>query len=81
MPIRVSDAWGDTVCSSDAEGCSDSDDIDVLVGLSVAVTDCLGVSLLDSTEDGLRLNKGEREPVGDRLVVLELVKDCVGLEE
>ena len=81
MPIRVSDACGDMVCSSDAEGCSDSDEIGVRVGLSVAVTDCLGVSLLDSAEDGLRLNKGEREPVVDRLVVLELVKDCVGLEE
>jgi hypothetical protein len=69
------------VCSSDAEGCSDSDEIGVRVGLSVAVTDCLGVSLLDSAEDGLRLNKGEREPVLDRLVVLELVKDCVELEE
>jgi hypothetical protein len=69
------------VCCSDPEGCSDSDDTVVLVGLSVAVTDCFGVSLLDSAEEGLRLNKGEREPVVDRLVVLELVKDCVGLEE
>jgi hypothetical protein len=69
------------VCSSDAEGCSDSDDRVVLVGLSVAVTDCFVVWLLDSAEDGLRLNKGEREPVVDRLLVLELVKDCDGLEE
>ncbi len=81
MPIRVSDAWGVIVCSSDAEGCSDSDDTVVLVGLGVAVTDCFVVWLLDSAEDGLRLNKGEREPVVDRLVVLELVNDCVGLEE
>ena len=81
MPIRVCDACGDIVCSSDAEGCSDSDDTVVLVGLGVAVTDCFVVWLLDSAEDGLRLNKGEREPVVDRLVVLELVKDCVGLEE
>ena len=29
----------------------------------------------------LRLNKGDREPVVDRLVVLELVKDWLGLEE
>jgi len=75
VPITVSDAWGDTVCSSDAEGCSDSDDMVVLVGLSVAVTDCFGVWLFDSAEDELRLNKGDREPVVDRLAVLELVKD------
>jgi hypothetical protein len=75
VPIRVSDAWGVIVCSIDPEGCSDSDDTVVLVGLSVAVTDCFVVWLLDSAEDGLRLNKGEREPVVDRLVVLELVKD------
>ena len=81
MLSRVSDAWGVIVCSSDAEGCSDSDDTVVLVGLGVAVTDCFGVSLLDSAEEGLRLNKGDREPVVDRLAVLELVKDCVGLEE
>ena len=76
-----SDACGVIVCSSDTEGCSDSDETDVLVGLSVAVIDCFGVWLLDSAEDGLRLNKGDREPVVDRLVVLELVKDWLGLEE
>ena len=29
----------------------------------------------------LRLNRGDREPVLDKLVVLELVKDWLGLEE
>ena len=43
MAATVSDTCGDAVCSSDAEGCSDSDETDVLVGLSVAVIDCLGV--------------------------------------
>ena len=76
-----SDACGVIVCSSDTEGCGDSDETDVLVGLSVAVIDCFGVLLLDSAEDGLRLNKGDREPVVDKLVVLELVKDWLGLEE
>ena len=35
----------------------------------------------DCSDDDVLLTKGEREPVVDRLVVLELVKDCVGLEE
>ena len=38
-----SDACGVVVCSSDTEGCGDSDKTDVLVGLSVAVIDCFGV--------------------------------------
>ncbi len=76
-----SDTCGVIVCSSDTDGCKDSDDTVVLVGLSVAVIDCFGVLLLDSAEDGLRLNKGDRDPVVDRLVVLELVKDWLGLEE
>ena len=46
-----SDACGVIVCSSDTEGCGDSDE------------------------------KGDRDPVVDRLVVLELVKDWLGLEE
>lgn len=76
-----SDACGVVVCSSDTEACGDSDEMDVLVGLSVAVIDCFGVLLLDSAEEALRLNRGDREPVVDKLVVLELVKDWLGLEE
>ncbi len=38
-----SDACGVVVCSSDTEACGDSDETDVIVGLSVAVIDCFGV--------------------------------------
>jgi hypothetical protein len=81
VAATVSDTCGDVVCSSDTEGCSDSDETDVIVGVSVVVIDCFGVLLLDSAEEGLRLTNGEGEPVVDRLVVLELVKDWLGLEE
>lgn len=43
VTATVSDTCGVIVCSTDAEGCKDSDEADVLVGLIVAVIDCLGV--------------------------------------